>query len=245
MINAPIAVVAPLKAEIAHLVRRLRGKRRHRLDATRWWEGMLRGRRLIVATTGDGRRAGGALDALLDRVEVHQVVIVGVAGALSPTLTLGTIVVGDDVRGEAGPAPKPCVGLVRRAASMPGVLAGTLVSGARIVVTPKEKAALWHAHGAPEPAAVDLETAGLAGIAAGWKKSYVAIRAISDVAAEVLPIDFNRWTDGTGHVRQGAVAWHAIKRPWLIPPLMGLGRRVDRCAEGLANVVEGLVSEAK
>ncbi len=243
MTEISIAVVAPLKAEIAPLVRRLRAKRRHRLGAVRWCEGTLRGRRLAVATTGDGQRAAATLDALLDLVGVRQLIIVGVAGALSPSLLVGTLVVGDDVRSRAGPAPRPCPSLVSRAASLPGARAGTLISDRRIATTPGEKEALWHAHGAPGPAAVDLETADLAHVVARHGVSYVAIRAISDTAEETLPIDFNRWADATGHVRQGAVAWEAIKHPRLVPPLLNLRQRVNDGAERLAGLIEMLLED--
>ncbi len=175
---------------------------------------------------------------LLAAVEVDRLIVVGVAGGLSPALTVGDVVAARTVRDETGVAPDPRFWFADDPSTGPRVAMGTLITSRRVATTSSEKTALWREHGAPVPATVDLETASLARVAHEAGVSYMALRAVSDPVGETLPLDFNEFADETGHVRQGAVARHALRYPRLIPTLRRLGRRVGRCAERLADVVD-------
>lgn len=239
-LRPPIAVVAALRAELAGVL--------EALDDTRGRaEGTLAGRAVRLAWTGDGARSARAgLEALLDRSPVAGVLVLGVAGGLSPNLAPGVAVAAERVVDAAGePAPAPdAEWRARVVATAPYVVPGTFASRDEIAVTAAEKAELWRRLGAPEVATVDLETAAWARVAAARGVPYLAVRAISDTAGETLPLDFNRYRDRHGRVSRLAVAARALRRPSMIRPLRALERRVAECAERLAGVALVAVAEA-
>ena len=72
---------------------------------------------------------------------------------------------------------------------------------------------------------------------------YVILRAISDTAAESLPDFLVRCQAEDGHISRRRVARAATLKPWRIPVLWKLQRRVRRCSDRLANSVEALLAE--
>jgi adenosylhomocysteine nucleosidase len=89
----------------------------------------------------------------------------GLAGALAPDLAIGEIV----IQGSCPP--------------LPGVHFGTLATSSGIVATPADKAALFRQSGA---LAVDMETAPAQRLAESLHIPFLAVRAISDTAAQTL-----------------------------------------------------------
>jgi len=236
-------VVAALRAEVAPLVRRLDGRRRGAAGGVRWVRGLVGGRSVVVAWTGDGAAcAGRGLEVLLGRFRPARLVIAGVAGALSPELAAGSLIAARRVYDRDRPAPDPDAGLVA-AAGRCGVRPGVVLSSPDVAVTADDKAQLWRRLAQPPAAAVDLETAAFAGVAAAQGVPYLALRAISDTAAESLPLDFNRLRDRRGRVSRVAVIARTLRRPSLVPALFALQRRVSRCAEHLAAAVEAVLRE--
>jgi adenosylhomocysteine nucleosidase len=183
----------------------------------------------MLGCTGDGPRCAAAgLAAFLDRFQPAEIIFLGIAGALSPELAVGDIIVGTEVHD--APAPDPV--LIERALAIGGVFAGKIVSTERIATTAAEKTRLRAATGA---AVVDLESASWARVAAARGVPFVIVRAVSDTATETLPIDFNRFMDEGGHVRRWRVALETLRHPRLIPELWRLRERVQLAAERLAG----------
>src|SRR3954469_19764718 len=101
------AVVAAMGRELAPFARRLSDARRVRggLDLIR---GRLGRQQLALAVTGDGaQNAGQGLAELFATVAVREVLVIGVSGALSPELAVGSLVVGERVMDEAGASFSP------------------------------------------------------------------------------------------------------------------------------------------
>ncbi len=236
------AVVGALPEEVATLLARGR-KRRLPTAAGRFFHLALGQRQpLIVGWTGDGAgRAGEGLERLLQQTRIGSLVLVGVAGALTPGLEPGQLIVARQVRDPSGAVPSPDGALLERALLCRGTVAGMLLSSDRIATTTKAKAELLHRLGGDAPAAVDLETAAWVRIAAARGVPYVAVRAISDTAAESLPLDFNRWLDARGSVRRSSVVLHALRHPGTISELRALRRRIQLCAGRVAGFVEHFV----
>lgn len=237
-------IVAALRSEVAPLIKHPSFTHRDAGEAgvARFVRGEIDRQPIVVAWTGDGARcAGDGLRALLAAMPVRRLLVVGVAGGLSPGLEPGAVVAVSRVVDAAGEAPPPDSSAIPGAddpdasAGLSAVSAtGTLYSHARIAVTREEKAALWDEIGRPSVAAVDLETATFGRVAHEHGVPYTVLRAVSDTAGETLPVDFNRMLDEQGRVRQGRVAWWAVCHPWAIPRLANLGRRVNACASQLA-----------
>lgn len=148
--------------------------------------------------------------------DVHAMISTGFCGALDPALTAGAIVV-------AAGTP------VQTAASF---VPGEIVSADRVVVTVEEKRALYRSSGA---VAVDMEFAAVKEIADAWGLPVGAIRAVSDTAAENMPLDFNRYRDREGRFSRGWIAIAALARPYVIPGLLHLEHNCRLAAEHLGE----------
>jgi adenosylhomocysteine nucleosidase len=195
-------------------------------------------RDVVIAATGEGPRKAARAAALLCAGHRPALLVgAGVAGALSTDLGVGDILIGRRVLDAAGAAPPPDAQLVARAAAMPGVRLGTLLTVDRPLVAAAEKAE-WAAKVGEAPAAVDMESAAWARVAAAHGISYVMIRAVSDDAFEELPGYLSRCMDRDGGIRRWAVAMHAIAQPSTIPKLRQMQRRVRDCTDRLAAFVE-------
>ena len=235
-------MVTALREELAPLLARSRVEGRLRAGRGRFYRLRLGPRPIVAGWTGDGARcAAEGLEDLLSRVPVDALILAGVAGGLSPELAPGELVLAREVRDETGPAPTPDPRWVERALSAVPATAGVLLSARRIAATAERKAELRRRLAGGAPAAVDLETAAWARVAAARGVPYLALRAVSDAAGETLPLDFERWRDRRGRVRRAGVALHALLHPGTIGALLDLRRRVRLCAERLASAVESLL----
>jgi adenosylhomocysteine nucleosidase len=232
-----VAIVAALEREIRALRPALRADRRWKDGSIRAEEGSLGGVPAIVASTGDGaRRAGSGARDVLDRFAAQCMVILGVAGGLSPHLEPGKIVAAREVIEETGKVPPPDPFYTHRLLRRTGATLATFVCTRSILCAAREKSEAYaRLPWGSEAAAADLETAAFARAAAERGIPYVALRAISDPAEESLPLDFNALRDSEGSVDGRRVALAALARPWLVPSLWHLRTRVSLCSENLAR----------
>jgi nucleoside phosphorylase len=135
-----------------------------------------------------------------------------------------------------GEAPAPDADWLARAArSLP---VATVFSAERIAATVEAKTDLRRRLQGEGPAVVDLESAAFAGVAAATGTSFLVLRAVSDLADEALPLDFERFRDAGGAVSRARVVRHAALRPRTAARLLDLRRRVELCADRLADAVE-------
>ena len=235
-------MVTALREELAPLLARSRVDGTVRAGRGRFYRLRLGTLAVFAGWTGDGARcAAEGLQDLLSRLPVDALLLAGVAGGLSPELEPGALVIAREVRDAGGAAPPPDPGWVERALDAVPATAGTLLTARRIAATAERKVELRRRLGGAAPAAVDLETAAWARAAAAHGVPYLAVRAVSDTAAETLPLDFERWRDRRGRVRRGGVALHALLHPGVIGALLGLRRRVRLCAERLADAALDLL----
>jgi adenosylhomocysteine nucleosidase len=147
-----------------------------------------------------------AAQVMEKRIEVDGVISTGFCGALDPALRVGDIV---DARS-------------RR-----------IHTADRVAVTAREKAALFASTGA---AAVEMEAAALEQAASAWRVPFYCFRAVSDTAAEDMPLDFNLYRDAAGRFSRGRIALAALARPFTaIPALLRLDRNCRIAAESLGD----------
>jgi adenosylhomocysteine nucleosidase len=102
----------------------------------------------------------------------------------------------------------------------PGLRIGDIVEDGivcadRVVVTASEKAGLRKQTGA---AAVDMESAALAEKAREWNVPFRSVRAVSDLAAEDMPLDFNLYRDARGRFSRTRIALAAMRKPFAAIP---------------------------
>jgi adenosylhomocysteine nucleosidase len=237
------AIVTPLAEELAALRAATEVAEERRVGAWRFFAGRLAGAPVVLASTGDARQwAARGLIALLDAYPVERLVVLGVAGGLSPRLETGALILAARVREGAGEAPPPDPAWRERALASGRAVAGTVVTAEFILPYPAMKAALWRTLPGGGPAAVDLETAVYARIAARRGIPYLAVRAVLDPAEEELPLDFNLCRRADGRVSRGQVMRRTVFRPRRFGELVRLRRRVQFCSQRLADLAGELLA---
>jgi hypothetical protein len=162
---------------------------------------------------------------VLDPERVRCIVLAGFAGALDPSLRVGELVVTEGAN---------------VLQNTPLCRVGAIHTSGQIVATPDEKAELFARTGAP---AVDMEH----GIVREYSRSlgvpFVAVRAISDAAGDMLYPAVLRLVDEWGRPRPAAIAGALLRRPTLLPHLMRLGANAKHAAARLTEALPSLVEK--
>jgi nucleoside phosphorylase len=247
----PTAVVAAMAAELEPLQARLRGARRLTAGGARVTVGTLGGAPVALAATGDGAvNARRGLAALVAAVRPSRILVVGVAGGLSPALSRAAVVAGARVIDEeSGAVHDSDAGFVAAAEAV-GIPRGCVVSAIRIADSADEKRRLLTlacarfetSVGAAMPAVVDLESAAFVAAATRANLPWLVLRAVSDLGEESLPEILNRSRDDSGSVSRLKVLGGMLLNPGLVRPLLALRGHVDACARALADGVQAVLS---
>ena len=239
--GAPIAVVTALKEEFEAVLSRARGARFRETFV----EAHIGTAAVALCLTGDGAgNAGRAAGMLCETVRPTALLGAGVAGALSPGLAIGGVLVSRRVRDSQGDVPPPDGRLLARALENTRVSAGTFLTVPRPLVLASLKKALAQSLDDGGPAAADMESSAWARAAASRGIPYLIARAISDRADEDLPEYLGRCVGPDGGIRRFSVILRALAQPATIPALLRMRGRVLACAEGLAGFLEDFLSGA-
>ena len=226
-VEAECLVVAPLAEELRPLLRRLRAERIERLPFGALYR-LTSGERHFAAVIGDGAvTAERSLGHLISLAGPQRMLLLGIAGGLSPDLAVGEVVRAAEVL--AGPPDAAPVALY------PARGDGTVVSVDRVLTTASQKSELWRALGEPSRAVVDLESASFARTASEAGIDWAVLRAVSDLQTEDLPLDLAAASDETGHVSRARVLMQLLLRPAAWADVDRLRRRLGECAERLAS----------
>jgi adenosylhomocysteine nucleosidase len=268
------AIVSPLAAELAGVATLTIGREvlRVRGEGGTWRVtlGSLAGEQVALMATGDGAPAAAAgLAALLAALRPRRLLVVGVAGGLTPGLAAGTLVAARRVlAGDGGEAPRrdPDAAWLARALAC-GAVAGVAVATGAILGGPGAKqAALLRAmramrapratpaaaaaaaiHGdvgaVAAAATADLESAAYARVAAAWPLPYLVVRAVLDPLEEELPLDFEACRGASGRVSNARVVLRALARPRRLADLWRLRARMEGAAARLGAFAEDLLGD--
>jgi adenosylhomocysteine nucleosidase len=174
----------------------------------------------VVAVAGGGDAAALAekLEAL--HGDITGVISIGLAGALSPHLKVGEVVIADRIL--FGNEVWRCDSQwrVALAAKLPGAHQAPLVGSVAILRDAESKARLYDMSGA---LAVDMESQVAARFAASRGLKLAALRVISDDASHVLPPAALVAMAPDGGIALGKVLWSVAKNPLQIPALIRTG----------------------
>lgn len=211
-------VVAAMRSELRAFT-----KRRRRDDAAG-------GDRVATGLLGIGTRA--ARDSTARLLEAHRpgrVLVIGVAGGIGPTTSIGSLVVPAAVLDAAS-------GTEHVPAPVPGfAAAGTLHTSDELVVEPEHIAALVDRG----VVALDMETAAVAAVCEGAGVPWSVLRGISDHAdAELIDPAILGLMGPTGEPRPGAVARYVARHP-------GRVRHLARLARGLSAATSASAEAAR
>jgi adenosylhomocysteine nucleosidase len=190
----------------------------------------------LVAVSGMGHAAAlGAAGALVD-AGATALISWGLAGGLDPGLQAGTICLPSVVVSRDGTTFATDLHwreILRAAIGQRlTVVSGKLLTSAVALEDVAAKAAAFEETGA---VAVDMESAGVAQIAALNKLPFVAVRAIIDTAGDTLPRAV-MGAGAEGRVRLAPLILGIVRSPREIAPLMRLAKRYRAAIRALAAV---------
>jgi adenosylhomocysteine nucleosidase len=190
----------------------------------------------LVAVSGMGGAAAVAAAGALVGAGATALVSWGLAGGLDPRLKSGTICLPGMVISPDGVAFATDVHwreiLTAAISQHLQVVSGTLLSRAVAIEDVAAKAAAFAETGA---VAVDMESAGVAQIAALHKLPFVAVRAIVDTARDTLPRAVMA-AGSEGRVRLSRLLLGIVRSPREIAPVMRLAQRYRAATRALGAV---------
>ncbi len=188
---------------------------------------------VAVAGGGDGDRLTAKLDAL--HGDLRGVISIGLAGALSPHLKVGDVVIADQVL--TGLEQWDCHEgwRVRLASRLPFAHQGQLFGSDVIIEKPETKAGLHDATGA---LAVDMESQVAARFAAKRNLPLAGLRVISDDASHVLPPAALVAMKPDGGIALGRVLGSLLKKPSQVPALIRTARASDKAFAELLRCLD-------
>jgi adenosylhomocysteine nucleosidase len=218
-------------------------RRRHDFRETRFadvsafrasWESI----DVTVVLTGAGPRQAADVAASIPRAvweEAGLCISAGLAGALRPEYRLGNLLAARRVvtHARSEPAVESDAELILFAGQCGARIVDRFLTAGEVAGTAKEKRLLGELADAVEMESFELlREASARGIPA------VAVRAVSDMLDEDLPLDMNQiFTDG-GQVSIPRVLGQVARRPQALPGLMRLGRQSQDAAESLARFLD-------
>jgi adenosylhomocysteine nucleosidase len=236
-----IGIIAAMSQE-RQAVLRLVGKReRSRLGGLRCDRFRLAGRECWLLTSGMGPiRAGQASRLLMEAARPQLLVSVGVAGAVHADLWIGDVVVAGKVcqldQGVPGPF-QPLVRLSEAAwqaaeqALQPRqrrLVPGTAVTMAGSQFIKDQSANMVNP-------VLEMETAGIAWVAAESNLPLLSLRGISDGPGAPIPFDLEKALDEDYNLRMGVILKNLLSQLQLLPQLLRMGQN-SRLAAGNAAV---------
>ena len=179
----------------------------------------------LLAVSGIGQVAAQRAALALIQAGASALITFGMAGGLDPSLKAGSVILPCELISADGTRFAACQSWRERVAAavspLRAVSEGSLLSSARPIDTPADKAAAFHSSGA---AAVDMESAAVAQVAADHKLPFIAVRVIVDTAADRLPqtvVNASR----AGRLRIGRLLAGLVVAPGEIAGLIRLTQR--------------------
>lgn len=231
-----ILFVAAEAAELKPFEQHLINARKLKWPVDYAYEGILEGRRILLAANGAGPKlvaqtievANRAIRAAeLSSSKLEAIVSVGFCGALQPGLQPGQIIVGTEVLDPRDGTRFPCQPITASCEHQSGVVA----SQDRVAIDSGEKTAL-STSGA---IAVDMESFAVAEGAKRASVPFFCVKAVSDLASESFRIDLNKMRTPEGRIARGKIVLYVLTHPWMLGELLRLRRRSQQAAGALGE----------
>jgi adenosylhomocysteine nucleosidase len=228
-----IAVSFALPEESREIVRALSGAKRSGPSALPVISGTLAGRRVTIVHSGMGMAsASERIGCFLKDHAPSQWIASGFAGALAPDLRIGDIVA---VNNFSAPS------LLEAISTLPARI-GALITTKEVVETAVQKSDLARHTGA---IVVDMETAAIFRLCEARGIPMLSIRAISDTAAQDLPVPAAIWFNpATQRPRPVRLVLHLATHPTRIAPFAhfvhGIGHARMQLTAFLLETIETL-----
>ena len=197
---------------------------------------------LVLLETGEGiANAERHLEAwFAGGAAARAVVSIGFAGALSPSVQAGDLVIARKVRDSKVTPDAKLLSAAEQVRMNSPVHFGAAITSNEILWQAKSKRALARSLDENEVGFVDMESTAIAGVCARRAVPFLIARSITDLLDEDLPLDFNLYRNGDGRVDPKRVMRAALLKPSALMGLLDLRRRSKLCAERMAEFVQRL-----
>jgi adenosylhomocysteine nucleosidase len=228
-VNSSVTSHSVSWAVIAALRRELRGLRR------------LAREDLVFLEAGVGTdNATERLTKFLEKQRVDFVLGAGMAGALSPHLGVGDLVIVERVIGRSTLPTFPELYSLAKLVRLDGVdiHMGTAVTTNEFICKASRKRSLAAALGTRQAGCVDMESWAVARVCTERRIPFLIVRSISDLFEEDLPLDFNRCLDSRGDLDMLKLGTATLRRPSSLKGLWQLRKRSTLCSQRLAWFVD-------
>lgn len=246
----PIGLIAAMTQESEALLRCVEGVRRIPLGPFRGHTFELSGQYCVLVTSGMGlRRARNATHCLVELKTPRLLISFGIAGAVEPDLGIGDVVAPGAVRLLEGEilsplqplAPWPEASTRAMTLTLGGfgvhLFPGTAVTtnGSQLV----QSVDMMHP-------ILEMETAGIAQVAAGAGIKLLSLRAISDGPCAPLPVNLGEMMDENANLRVGKFLQVVVRHPGILLQsrqfLRNSRTAADNAAAALVSALQGLAS---
>ncbi|MBN1581830.1 MAG: phosphorylase [Anaerolineae bacterium] len=235
-----IGLIAAMPQEIKPVLRRVGKRERTTLGPFSCYRFQLANLDCLLVESGIGlKRAIAATRELLSAARPSLLVSFGVAGAVRNDLRVGDVVLAsgaclldEGIPGAVLPLA-PFTNAARQAATQAMKRRGArLVAGTALTTLgPQVVRDLPPATAYP---VLEMETAGIAQLAAEQGIPLFALRAVSDLVEDGLPLSIQELTGEGLTPRIGKIVKSVLRRPRIIPQLVRLAWHVEQAAENLA-----------
>lgn len=194
--------------------------------------GLLREAKLVAryATAVTSLNLGGAPD-------VTAIISIGIAGALSPDLIVGDVVIAERVVTANEAFETDAKWTARLAGALPNARIGAILGRGAIAESAEIKAMLRESTGAD---AVDMESHLAARAAMERGVPFAALRVISDAADHSLPPAALVAMKADGSIALGSVLLSVLRQPSQISALIRTGRESEKAFAVLERCVAAL-----
>jgi adenosylhomocysteine nucleosidase len=218
----PIGLIAAMTQESGALLRCIKESKAFRVGAYHSRSFEIAGQTCVMVTSGMGtQRASEAAQTLIETVSPRCLISFGIAGAVETELEIGDVVAAEAVcrleRGRITPQQQlePWTQAAREAASRTlakrgaHLYIGTAITTGGSQVSEGQLGVILHP-------ILEMETAGIAQVAAEHGIPLLSIRAISDGPRAPLPIDPVEMMDENARLRPGGIFMAIMRRPSII-----------------------------
>ncbi len=239
-----IACLAALPSELAGLRRQMTVQGAEKRPGVSWQWGRIQDRRVLLVQTGMGAAAAErATRLILDRYTPAALISFGFAGALSPSLEAGDLVLCRELRSEGDGREVVCPDAALLAAALalplPGrsPILGSCLTVDRVVSRPEEKRALgerFQAH------ILEMESYWIGQACAGRGIPFLAVRAVLDGVGQRLP-PLESLTGPTGSVQWQAALRYFGRHPWDLLEVAKLARTAQAAQKELTGFMRAFL----
>ena len=235
-----IGIIAAMPQESSALLHLIKGWERFALGPFRCQHFRLNERDCRLITSGMGlQRAAQATLAVLDTFHPQLLVSVGVAGAVYPDLAIGDVIsawntclLDKGALGQFMPLAHLSEAAWQAAEQVLQLRRASLFSG--IAVSTRAAQLTQEQPEQLTNPILEMETVGIAELAAQQGIPLLSLRAISDGPRAPIPFDLEAMMDEQYNLHTGKILRTILGHPQMLPQLMRMGRNTNLAADNAA-----------